>query len=113
MVSPAATDTGRRLGAVDHPLGMLFVDALVESGFVVESRNIHLVGELVTDGVIPVVEGRRGGASRVFFVKQPGKPPGLFPAIRALLFRNLIADAPQDDARMVPVAPYHVAQVPL
>src|SRR5882724_11068428 len=109
MVSPAAADTGRRLGAVDDPLGMLFVDALVEIGLVVESRNIDLVRELVADRVIPVIERRRRRPCRVFFVKQLREPPRLAPTVRALLFGNLVADAPHDDAWMIAVPPHHVS----
>src|SRR6266704_1809437 len=100
MVRPTAADTGRGLGAVDDPLGMLLVDALVEIGFVVESWDIHFVRKLVTDGGIPVVEGRCSGPGRVFFVEQLREPPRLTPAVGATLLGNLVPDAPHDDARV-------------
>ena len=89
------------------------MDLLVVHGPVVEARNVHLVGELVLDGVGPVVEGRGGGARGIFLVEEPvrrwasARPSGL------RLFGDLVADAPHDDARVVAVAVHHVAHVAL
>ena len=40
-----------------------------------------------------------------------GEPFGKFPSILGILFMNLIADAPHNDARMVAVTTNHVAQI--
>src|SRR5260370_9223077 len=45
-------------------------------------------------------------------MKEAGQALCFFPAVSLLLFRNFVADAPQNYAGMIAVAAHHVAQVP-
>src|SRR5258706_14239483 len=89
---------------------MVLHDLLIMHGLVIEPRHIYLIREMVANGVIPIIEAGGCRPSRVFLMNETTQAPGLFPAVSLLLFRNFIADAPQNDAGMVAVAANHVAQ---
>src|SRR5579863_843151 len=90
---------------------MVLEDGLIVRGLVIETWNVHLIGEFVADGILPIVECRGGRARGILFVKKCAQAPGLLPAIRVLLLWNLIADAPHDDAGMVAIPTRHIPQV--
>src|SRR5579863_4845878 len=92
---------------------MVLHDLLIMHRFVIEARDIHFVGEMVANRVLPLIKSRSRRPGRIFLMKKTSKALGFFPAINLFLFRNLIADAPQDDAGMIAVTAYHVAQVTL
>ena len=92
---------------------MLGEDSRVLAHAVVEAGDVHLVGELVLDRVVDLVEARRDGPGRVFLVTDVGEPLRDLPAVRVRLLEHLVPDAPHHDARVVAVPADHVAQVAL
>ena len=64
-------------------------------------------------GVLGIVAGRGDRPRRVFAVADVGKPLGHLDAVGAPLLVDFVADAPQNDARMVAVAVDHADQIPL
>ncbi len=90
---------------------MILGDGGVAGGLVVETRDVHFRGQLVADGILPVVECRGRRTRRILVMEEARQAPGLHPAARILLFGDLVADAPEDDARVIAVAARQVAQV--
>src|SRR5258708_9819785 len=92
---------------------MVFHDLLVMHRLVIEAGHIHFVSEMIADSVLPIIKSRSCGPSWVFFMKEAGQALGFLPAVGLLLFWDFVADAPQNDAGVVPVATDHFAQLPL
>src|ERR1039458_2216513 len=80
---------------------------------VIEAGDIDFGGHLILDSVVPTIESRGSRARGVFFVKEAGEAARVAPALglRVVLLGNFVADAPQDDARMIAVAARHVARI--
>src|ERR1700733_4815084 len=113
MIDAAGADAGGGFRTVDDPVWMILEDGLVLHGLVVETRNVHLLRKFVANGVLPLIERRCGRTRRILLVKKVGQAPGLLPTVGIPLLGDLVADAPQDDAGMIPIPSHHIAQVPL
>src|SRR5579885_338744 len=92
---------------------MLAVDLLVVHRLVVEAGDIDRIGQLVLDGAGPVIERGSRGPGGILFVEEAHEAARDLCAIGAALLHHLVADAPQDDRRMVAVAVDHIADVAL
>ncbi len=90
---------------------MSLQNLLVVVGFVIEALHFYLLGHLVLDRAGPIVERCRGGTRAVFGVDQIHQPLRHLPPVGASLLADLVADAPQNHARMISIAPHHVADV--
>ena len=80
---------------------------------VIEAGDIDFGGHLVLDSVVPAIESRGSGPRGVLLVEETGEAARVAPALglRVVLLGNFVADAPQDDARMIAVAARHVARI--
>ena len=92
---------------------MLLQYLLIVHRFVIEPGDIHLLGHVVLNGFRPFVESRSGWPGRVLFVKEAYEPLGILPSVWQFLFGNFIANAPQNYAGMIAIAPYHIPHIPL
>ena len=92
---------------------MVLQHLFVEHGFVVEAGDIHLVGQLVGNGVAPIIESGSRGPGGIFLVEEIDQAFGVLPTVLGTLLGDFVADAPHDDAGMVAVAPHHVADIAL
>src|ERR1019366_6017332 len=89
IVDAAGAHARLGLRAEDDPLRMFLLDLLVAHGLVVETRNVHLVGETVLDGVRPTVERGSGRTRRVLLVCAAREHIGDLRAVAPVLLGNL------------------------
>src|SRR5882672_12229135 len=113
MIGPARTHAGRRLRPVDDPVRARLHDFAVAVRLVVEARDVDFIRELVADRLLPVVEGGGRGTRWIVLVIERGESLRFLPAVGLTLLRDLVADAPEDDARVIAVPMHHVTQVTL
>src|SRR5215472_17709201 len=78
---------------------------------VIEARYVDLVRQVIVNCLLPIIEGRGRGPTRISFVEEPYKPFRFLPPVGGVLFWNFIANTPQDDARVIAVAAHHVTNV--
>src|SRR5207302_11004096 len=90
---------------------MFLHDLAVVHWLVVKPGKIDLVGELVANRILPLIERRSRGPCWIFLVKKGPQPASFLPTIRLCLFGNFVADAPHADAGVITIASHHVAKV--
>src|SRR6185295_6191514 len=98
------------LAAVKRDGGILLAEFFVLGWLIVVTENIHRLLKAVVASIDRVTPGGNR-ASRVFVAGDLRERGGDFMPFSIPLFANLIAGAPQDNARMIAVAAHHRAQI--
>src|SRR5580698_11541235 len=101
VIHTSRTHTGLRLGSNDDPIWVLVKNLFIVLRPIVESRYVNLIGQLVLNCKLPFVEVRSRRASRIFLVKKARQAMCHLRALRALLIGDLVADTPENNARVV------------
>ena len=78
---------------------------------VVESRHIHHLGKTALQGFLSPVHALCDGTSGVKQMTESLQMAGYLAPLFTALFRNLVADAPHDDARVVAVGEDEVLDI--
>ena len=115
MIDAAAGQDGRRLAAVDHPVRMLGVVPRIVLLAVIVAGDLYQVGaalRALPGHVIAAQSDRRISPGIVGARRVPQHGGDLRATGGDMGIVNLIADGPQDHARMVPVPPHPAPHVP-
>src|SRR5262249_3280616 len=109
ILAPGA-DARRRLTGVERDGRILLAEFAVFTWFVVVAEDIDRCLKPVVSG-IGIVAARGQGSCRVLFADASCKLLRKRGPVRSALFADLVSGAPEDDTRMIAIAPYLCSKV--
>ena len=80
---------------------------------IVEARNIHHLGKSTLQGSLSLVHTLGNRAGRIILMTDILQMLGYLHTLLAPLLRNLVTDAPHDDARMVAMVLHQIGDIPV